>query len=176
MLAIIHLQDQRYWYPYSINIHAETKHYTHVVGLKPVKSISVGNCNEDMSLAVSAFTQHRHQLIKRTQTETNVLWTPFCFVCKCVSWVYTWAWAYSWAWVFFRAESSDLSHVGIYTGMGVISIWALFRYGRCYGQIWYVQLWSSNIFTVHIFMTVPTNYWAIARSSSCHATPLLAAL
>ena len=125
MLAIIHLQDQRYWYPYSINIHAETKHYTHVVGLKPVKSIRVGNCNEDMSLAVSAFTQHRHQLIKRTQTETNVLWTPFCFVCTCVSWVYTWAWAYSWSWVFFRAESSDLSHVGIYTGMGVILIWAL---------------------------------------------------
>ena len=58
MLAIIHLQDQRYWYPYSINIHAETKHYTHAVGLKPVKSIKVGFCNEDTSLVVSTFTQH----------------------------------------------------------------------------------------------------------------------
>ncbi len=27
MLAIIHLQDQRYWYLYNISIHAETKHY-----------------------------------------------------------------------------------------------------------------------------------------------------
>ena len=50
---------------------------------------------------------------------------PFCFVCACVFWAYTWAWAYSWAWAFFRAESSDLSHMGVYTGMGVISVWAL---------------------------------------------------
>ena len=58
MLAIIHLQDQRYWYPYSFNVHAKNKHYTRMVGLKLVKSIRVGNCNEDMSLAVSNFTQH----------------------------------------------------------------------------------------------------------------------
>ena len=60
MLAIIHLQDQRYWYPYSISIHAETTLHkqTGVVGLKSVKSIRIGNCNEDMSLAVSTFTQH----------------------------------------------------------------------------------------------------------------------
>ncbi len=58
MLAIIYLQDQSYWYPYSINIHAETKHYTHVVGLTTVKSTRAGNCNKDMSLAVSTFTQH----------------------------------------------------------------------------------------------------------------------
>ena len=60
MLAIIHLQDQRYWYPYSINIHAETKHYsyTHMVDLKPVKSTRVGNCNKDMTLAVSTITQY----------------------------------------------------------------------------------------------------------------------
>ena len=42
MLAIIHLQDQGYWYPYSISIHAETKHYTQtrVVSLKPVNESS----------------------------------------------------------------------------------------------------------------------------------------
>ena len=28
---------------------------------------------------------------------------------------------------FFRAESSDLSHMGIYMGMDVISVWALLR-------------------------------------------------
>ena len=27
----------------------------------------------------------------------------------------------------FRAVSSDLSHMGVYTGMGVISVWALLR-------------------------------------------------
>ena len=27
----------------------------------------------------------------------------------------------------FRAESSDLSHMGVYTGMGVISVWVLLR-------------------------------------------------
>ena len=27
----------------------------------------------------------------------------------------------------FRAESSDLSHMGLYTGMDVISVWALLR-------------------------------------------------
>ena len=35
--------------------------------------------------------------------------------------------AYSWAWTFFRGESSDLSHMGVYTSMGVISVWALLR-------------------------------------------------
>ena len=50
---------------------------------------------------------------------------PFSFVCTCISWAYTWAWVYSWAWAFFRAESSDLSHMGIHPGMGVISVWAL---------------------------------------------------
>ena len=34
---------------------------------------------------------------------------------------------HGWAWAFFRAESSDLSHMGVYTGMGVISVWALLR-------------------------------------------------
>ena len=55
MLAIIHLQDQRYWCLYSISIHAETTLHTQtgVVALKSVKSIRIGNCNEDMSLAVS---------------------------------------------------------------------------------------------------------------------------
>ena len=27
----------------------------------------------------------------------------------------------------FRTDCSDLSHMGVYTGMGVISIWALLR-------------------------------------------------
>ena len=53
------------------------------------------------------------------------MWTRFCFVYACVSWAYTWAWA------FFRAESSDLSHMGVYRA------WALFRYGSYYGRIRY---------------------------------------
>ena len=36
--------------------------------------------------------------------------------------------------VFFRAESSDLLHMGVYTGMGVILVWALFWYGRYFGM------------------------------------------
>ena len=99
MLAIIHLQDQRYWYPYSINIHAETKHY--VVGLKPVKSIRVGNCNGRQE----SRGKHSHStLTPAHQTHTvgdECSANPFCFVCACVSWAYTWAWAYSWAWPFF---------------------------------------------------------------------------
>ena len=51
---------------------------------------------------------------------------PFCFVCTFVSWAYTWAWA------FFRAESSDLSHMGVYTGMGVILVWVLLRANTAY--------------------------------------------
>ena len=31
------------------------------------------------------------------------------------------SWAYTWACVFFRAKSSDLLHMGVYTGMGVIT-------------------------------------------------------
>ena len=32
----------------------------------------------------------------------------------------------------FRAESSDLSHMGVYTGMSVISVWALLRANTVY--------------------------------------------
>ena len=35
-----------------------------------------------------------------------------------------------------------------------------------------MQLWTSHVFTVHNFMTAPTNDRAIVQSSSCHATPL----
>ena len=33
----------------------------------------------------------------------------------------------------FLAESSDLPHMGVYTSMGIISVWALFtgEYGNC---------------------------------------------
>ena len=34
-------------------------------------------------------------------------------------------WAYTWAWAFFRLKSFDLLHMGIYIGMGVISVWLL---------------------------------------------------
>ena len=106
MLAIIHLQDLRYWFPFSINIQAETKHYTHVVGLKLQR-------RHDSS------GKHSHStLTPAHQTHTDgdeCSADSFCFVCACVFRAYTWAWA------FFRAESSDLSH------MGVISVWALLR-------------------------------------------------
>ena len=129
MLAIIHLQDLRYWYPFSISIHTETKHYTHVVELKPIKSIRGFNCNEDRSLAASTLTQHRHQLLKRTQTETNVLRTHFVLSAP----------AYS---------GLILGHErivgnGRFVGLKVLTFhtrvyiraWALFRYGRYHGRI-----------------------------------------
>ena len=34
----------------------------------------------------------------------------------------------------FRAESSDVSHMGVYTGMGVVLVWALLRANTVYGS------------------------------------------
>ena len=125
---------------YTQKLNTMYTHANHSCRPEAGQSIWVGNCNEDMSLAVSTFTQHWHHLIKCTQMEMKVLRTPFCCVCACVSWVY--AWVYSWAWVFFWADSSDLLHMSVYTFMGVISVWELLQ-GE-YGILVRKQIWPDS--------------------------------
>ena len=54
--------------------------------------------------------------------ETNVLRTPFCFVCACVSWAYTWPWAY-------------VEH-GRFFGLKVLTCrtWGIYRHSRYFGM------------------------------------------
>ena len=81
----------------------------------------------------------------------NVLRTPFCFVCSCVFWAYTWAWAYSWDGRFFGLK------VLTCRTWAYIRAWALFRYGRYYGRIRYS----------HVSMINPLLHCAASVDSQC---------
>ncbi len=115
-----------YWCSYSISIHPETKHHT----CKPESSAwssstacsSIRNCNQEISLAVSTFTQHEHQLIKCTQTKTDILQSPFCLVCGFIFWTYAWTRAFFSSWKFWPAA-----------------------YGRRYGHGCYMYFNMGNI-------------------------------
>ena len=98
MLAIIRLQDQSYWYPYTISINGETNHTCKpesIVALKPVNSISISNCTKEMSLVVNTFTQHIHYVALQMHTDGDGCSADTILFILCILvWAYTWAWAF----------------------------------------------------------------------------------
>ena len=85
-----------------------------------------------MSLAVSDFTQHLHQFIKHTHSESVGVErsADHILLANLSAHVYL---GRILGYGHFRAVSPDLSHMSIYAGMGVISVWILLR--AAYGTV-----------------------------------------
>ena len=152
MLAIIHLQDQRYCYLCSIIIRTETKHYT----CKPEFWPDVRQQHQCQLLqrrnesAVSILTQHSSNTHIRRRM---FLRTSFCLFCSCVSWANTWLRA------FFRLKvltcciwASTYGH-GHYFGMGDIMgeySWP----SRCIFSL-YAYLMHKNLLQIDPYALLP---------------------